>query len=150
MLKFIKCLNTKCVCRTIEMFGGKAIIMKLLSHKDQNVRYEALLALQKMMVYNWYGGCALTVSKKFLLNNMCWLLQEISEHQNRANIRNTTSSELINEVRFPHSRMTKSDGLITLRRKFFYYCLSEGVDQQKLKKNTHRQNFKNKFFNVLL
>ena len=28
--------------------------MSLLSHADHNVRYEALLAVQKLMVHNWY------------------------------------------------------------------------------------------------
>ena len=28
--------------------------MSLLAHEDPNVRYEALLAVQKLMVHNWY------------------------------------------------------------------------------------------------
>lgn len=28
--------------------------MQLLGHEDPNVRYEALLAVQKLMVHNWY------------------------------------------------------------------------------------------------
>lgn len=34
-------------------------MMHLLSHDDPNVRYEALLAVQKLMVHNWYVGCSL-------------------------------------------------------------------------------------------
>ena len=38
----------------IEQLGGKQCVMHLLSHDDPNVRYEALLAVQKLMVHNWY------------------------------------------------------------------------------------------------
>ena len=37
----------------IEQLGGKQIVMQLLAHEDPNVRYEALLAVQKLMVHNW-------------------------------------------------------------------------------------------------
>jgi len=37
----------------IETLGGKTLVMTLLSHEDPNVRYEALLAVQKLMVHNW-------------------------------------------------------------------------------------------------
>lgn len=44
-------------CKTlysiIEQLGGKQRVMYLLSHEDPNVRYEALLAVQKLMVHNW-------------------------------------------------------------------------------------------------
>ena len=29
------------------------MVMTLLAHEDPNVRYEALLAVQKLMVHNW-------------------------------------------------------------------------------------------------
>ncbi|GLH15386.1 V-type proton ATPase subunit H, partial [Gryllus bimaculatus] len=38
----------------IEQLGGKQLVMQLLGHDDPNVRYEALLAVQKLMVHNWY------------------------------------------------------------------------------------------------
>ncbi|KAK2179909.1 hypothetical protein NP493_466g00003 [Ridgeia piscesae] len=38
---------------TIEQLGGKTLVMAMLSHEDPNVRYEALLAVQKLMVHNW-------------------------------------------------------------------------------------------------
>jgi len=38
----------------IEQLGGKQRVMQLLGHEDPNVRYEALLAVQKLMVHNWY------------------------------------------------------------------------------------------------
>jgi len=37
----------------LEQLGGKTMVMSLLSHSDPNVRYEALLAVQKLMVHNW-------------------------------------------------------------------------------------------------
>lgn len=37
----------------IEQLGGKQLVMQLLAHDDPNVRYEALLAVQKLMVHNW-------------------------------------------------------------------------------------------------
>ncbi|XP_049856051.1 V-type proton ATPase subunit H isoform X4 [Schistocerca gregaria] len=37
----------------IEQLGGKQLVMQLLGHEDPNVRYEALLAVQKLMVHNW-------------------------------------------------------------------------------------------------
>ncbi|XP_053990204.1 V-type proton ATPase subunit H isoform X1 [Hylaeus volcanicus] len=37
----------------IEQLGGKQRVMQLLGHEDPNVRYEALLAVQKLMVHNW-------------------------------------------------------------------------------------------------
>ncbi|GAV05740.1 hypothetical protein RvY_15821 [Ramazzottius varieornatus] len=37
----------------IEQIGGKQLAMTLLTHEDANVRYQALLAVQKMMVQNW-------------------------------------------------------------------------------------------------
>lgn len=33
--------------------NGKQLVMQLLGHDDPNVRYEALLAVQKLMVHNW-------------------------------------------------------------------------------------------------
>ena len=37
----------------IEQLGGKQVVMALLAHQDANVRYEALLCVQKLMVHNW-------------------------------------------------------------------------------------------------
>lgn len=37
----------------IEQLGSKQVVMQLLAHDDPNVRYEALLAVQKLMVHNW-------------------------------------------------------------------------------------------------
>lgn len=39
--------------QVIEKLNGKQRIMHLLSHGDPNVRYEALLCVQKLMVHNW-------------------------------------------------------------------------------------------------
>jgi len=37
----------------IEQLNGKQLVMQHLVHEDPNVRYEALLAVQKLMVHNW-------------------------------------------------------------------------------------------------
>ena len=36
-----------------ENLGGKQLIMQLLNDEDPNVKYEALVCVQKMMVHNW-------------------------------------------------------------------------------------------------
>ncbi|CAL1270361.1 unnamed protein product [Larinioides sclopetarius] len=41
----------------IEGLGGKQQVMHLLSHDDPNVRYQALLCVQKLMVHNWASLC---------------------------------------------------------------------------------------------
>lgn len=40
-------------CSKIEQLQGKEAVMKLLAADDPNVRYHALLAIQKLMVHNW-------------------------------------------------------------------------------------------------
>lgn len=37
----------------IEKLGAKQLVMQYLTHEDPNVRYEALIAVQKLMVHNW-------------------------------------------------------------------------------------------------
>uniref|UniRef100_A0A1I7TC11 V-type proton ATPase subunit H n=1 Tax=Caenorhabditis tropicalis TaxID=1561998 RepID=A0A1I7TC11_9PELO len=37
----------------VEQYQGKAAVMRLLTAEDPNVRYHALLAVQKLMVHNW-------------------------------------------------------------------------------------------------
>jgi V-type H+-transporting ATPase subunit H len=50
---------------TIETLGGKTLVMGLLSNEDPNVRYESLLAVQKIMVHNWeYLGKQLETPNK--------------------------------------------------------------------------------------
>ncbi|XP_031662595.1 V-type proton ATPase subunit H-like isoform X2 [Oncorhynchus kisutch] len=39
--------------RVIEQLGGKQLVMNHMHHDDQLVRYNALLAVQKLMVHNW-------------------------------------------------------------------------------------------------
>lgn len=46
------------VCSVTENLGGKHLVMQLLTHEDPNVRYEALLCVQKLMVQKWYERLA--------------------------------------------------------------------------------------------
>lgn len=48
----------------VEQLGAKQLVMQYLTHEDPNVRYEALLAVQKLMVHNWeYLGRQLEQNK---------------------------------------------------------------------------------------
>ncbi|KAM7534160.1 hypothetical protein Aperf_G00000106545 [Anoplocephala perfoliata] len=50
--------------QVIDQLGGKQVVMTLLQHNDPSVRYNALLALQKIMVHNWeYLGKQLETQK---------------------------------------------------------------------------------------
>lgn len=51
-IKFAKSKKSFCFS-VIEQLNGKQLVMQLLGHEDPNVRYEALLAVQKLMVHNW-------------------------------------------------------------------------------------------------
>lgn len=52
----------------IEQCHGKSAVMKLLNAEDPNVRYHALLAIQKLMVHNWeYLGKQLNVEKNEII-----------------------------------------------------------------------------------
>ena len=39
--------------RAVENFGGKDLVMNLVNHGNSDVKMQALLAIQKMMVQNW-------------------------------------------------------------------------------------------------
>ena len=49
-LLMVGCLR---INRVIEMLKGKEVVMRLVSHVNSEVRMQALLAIQKMMVQNW-------------------------------------------------------------------------------------------------
>jgi hypothetical protein len=40
-------------CSVIEQLDGKGVIMSMLTHEDTQVRHQALLCVQKLMVHNW-------------------------------------------------------------------------------------------------
>ena len=49
-------------CRTIDRLQAKELVMGLVNHANSEVRMQALLAIQKMMVQNWYANfCACTI-----------------------------------------------------------------------------------------
>lgn len=55
MVLYIKALSPIIFnLRVIEQLGGKQLVMNHMHHGDQLVRYNALLAVQKLMVHNWY------------------------------------------------------------------------------------------------
>merc|ERR1712222_224205 len=61
----------------LETLGGKTMVMALLSHDDPNVRYEALLAVQKLMVHNWeYLGRQVENPGQSRPQGELWLLLE--------------------------------------------------------------------------
>lgn len=37
----------------IDQLDGKVIIMSMLSHQDKDVKHQALLCIQKLMVHHW-------------------------------------------------------------------------------------------------
>ncbi len=41
-------------CRNVDELGGKSLVMNLVNHGNSEVRMQALLAIQKMMVQNWW------------------------------------------------------------------------------------------------
>ena len=40
-------------CRMIENLGAKTLVMELVNHSNTEIRMQALLSIQKMMVQNW-------------------------------------------------------------------------------------------------
>jgi len=46
----------------VQQLGAKQRIMELMGDNDPQVRYEALLAIQKFMVTNWYANTLLSLS----------------------------------------------------------------------------------------
>lgn len=67
-LNFLLLIGIGNLFSVIETLGGKQLVMQLLSHDDPNVRYEALLAVQKLMVHNWYGALFLKYCLKHYIN----------------------------------------------------------------------------------
>ena len=42
-----------CMYRNIDALGAKEMVMGMVNHGNSDVRMQALLAIQKMMVQNW-------------------------------------------------------------------------------------------------
>lgn len=40
----------------VEQLGGKQLLMQHLTNEDPSVKYAALIAIQKLMVHNWYAN----------------------------------------------------------------------------------------------
>ena len=53
MLPPISCTTYPTHCRNVDELGGKSLVMNLVNHGNSEVRMQALLAIQKMMVQNW-------------------------------------------------------------------------------------------------
>ena len=47
------CIVSVCLYRNIDALGAKEMVMGMVSHGNSDVRMQALLAIQKMMVQNW-------------------------------------------------------------------------------------------------
>ena len=47
-------------CRNVDDLGGKTLVMNLVNHGNSEVRMQALLAIQKMMVQNWLANLIVT------------------------------------------------------------------------------------------
>ena len=47
------CIIIHNLCRNIDALGAKEMVMGMVSHGNSDVRMQALLAIQKMMVHNW-------------------------------------------------------------------------------------------------
>ncbi|KAJ8867061.1 hypothetical protein PR048_032923 [Dryococelus australis] len=62
----------------IEQLGGKQLVMQLLAHEDPNVRYEALLAVQKLMVHNWLPTSHYSFSRRCMLGKLAPILLSFS------------------------------------------------------------------------
>lgn len=41
------------VCRAIEDLGAKARVMELMAHGDPDVKYQSLVATQRLMSHAW-------------------------------------------------------------------------------------------------
>lgn len=73
----------------IEQLGGKQLVMNHMHHEDQLVRYNALLAVQKLMVHNWYETLIYLSFVSCRVDEMLFKTRADQSFQESSNLTNT-------------------------------------------------------------
>lgn len=67
--------------------------MQLLSHEDPNVRYEALVAVQKLMVHNWYAYVHIYLSQQNSLKGIFVFREYLGKQLEKENVEGTKPTQ---------------------------------------------------------